>query len=90
MEKIQVTVEMESIHVSWSPAAGNVDQYRLVLQDKDGLVQQTNLEKHILLYRFSGLTPGCLYNFTIISSAGGIENHHFRLVRTGKILQIIP
>ncbi|KAJ6651427.1 hypothetical protein lerEdw1_021000 [Lerista edwardsae] len=91
VEKIQVTVEMESIHVSWSPVAGNVDQYRLVLLDKDGLVQQTDLEKHILLHRFSGLTPGCLYNFTIISKAGGIENHNFRLVRTApaKILDLM-
>ncbi|XP_066489420.1 receptor-type tyrosine-protein phosphatase beta [Tiliqua scincoides] len=91
VEKIQVTVEMESIHVSWSPAAGNVDQYRLVLLDKDGPVQQTDLEKHTLLYSFSRLTPGSLYNFTIISKAGGIENHNFRLVRTApaKILDLM-
>ncbi|XP_061495728.1 receptor-type tyrosine-protein phosphatase beta isoform X2 [Rhineura floridana] len=82
VENIEVLVKMESIHVSWLPGAGNVDQYRLVLLDKDGPVQQTDLEKHYLSYNFSGLTPGCLYNLTIITKAEGLENYYIRPIRT--------
>ncbi|XP_053114048.1 receptor-type tyrosine-protein phosphatase beta isoform X2 [Hemicordylus capensis] len=91
VKEIQDSVKMESIHVSWLPGAGNVDQYRLVLLHKDGLVQQIDLEKHILLYNFSGLTPGYLYNLTIITMAGGLENYNFRLVRTvpAKVLDLM-
>lgn len=90
VENIQVLVKAETIHVSWLPGAGNVDQYGLVLLDKDGPVQQTDLEKHYLAYNFSGLTPGRLYNLTVISKAAGLENYNFRLIRTGKVLQIFP
>lgn len=86
MENLEVSVKMESIHVSWSKGSGNVDQYRLVLLDKDIVAQQTDLEKHYLSYSFSGLTPGCLYNLTIIAKAENLENYISRLIRTGKIL----
>lgn len=75
---------MESIHVSWSPGVGNVDQYRLILLDKGSPLQQKDLEKDVLSYNFSGLTPGYQYNLTIITRAGGLENYNFRLIRTGE------
>nr|XP_034983059.1 receptor-type tyrosine-protein phosphatase beta [Zootoca vivipara] len=91
VENIQVLVKAETIHVSWLPGAGNVDQYGLVLLDKDGPVQQTDLEKQYLAYNFSGLTPGRLYNLTIISKAAGLENYNFRLIRTvpAKVLDLV-
>ncbi|KAH0616681.1 hypothetical protein JD844_027982 [Phrynosoma platyrhinos] len=90
VENIEVLAKMESIHVSWSPGAGNVDQYRLVLLDKDVSVQETDLAKHYLSHSFSGLTPGCLYNLTIIAKADGLENYNFRVIRTApaKVLDL--
>ncbi|XP_062989960.1 receptor-type tyrosine-protein phosphatase beta isoform X2 [Elgaria multicarinata webbii] len=91
VENVKVLVKIQSIHVSWLPGSGNVDQYRLVLLDKDGLVQQTDVEKHYLSCNFSGLTPGSLYNLTIIAKAEGLENYKFRLIRTApaKVLALM-
>ncbi|KAL8213677.1 UNVERIFIED_CONTAM: hypothetical protein K2H54_001992 [Gekko kuhli] len=83
-ENIQISVQMESVHVSWLPGVGNVDQYRLILLDKGRQLQQHELEKHVLSYNFSGLTPGHQYNLTIITRAGELENYNFRLIRTGE------
>lgn len=83
-ENIQISVQMKSVHVSWSPGVGNVDQYRLILLDKGSQLQQNDLEKHVLSYNFSGLTPGHQYNLTIITRAAGLENYNFRLIRTGE------
>uniref|UniRef100_A0A6J0SZ55 protein-tyrosine-phosphatase n=1 Tax=Pogona vitticeps TaxID=103695 RepID=A0A6J0SZ55_9SAUR len=91
VENTDISVKMDSIHVSWSKGAGDVDQYSLVLMDKDVLVQQTYLEKHYLSYSFSGLTPGCLYNLSIIAKAESLENPISRLIRTdpAKVLDLM-
>ncbi|XP_054844181.1 receptor-type tyrosine-protein phosphatase beta isoform X4 [Eublepharis macularius] len=90
-ENIHISVQMESIHVSWLPGVGNVDQYRLVLLDKGSQLQQIDLEKHFLSYNFSGLTPGHQYNLTIITRAGGLESYTFRLIGTApaKVLDLV-
>ncbi|XP_015667280.1 receptor-type tyrosine-protein phosphatase beta [Protobothrops mucrosquamatus] len=91
VRNIEILSKMQSLHISWLPGAGHVDQYRLVLLEKDILIQQMNLEKDILSHNFSGLTPGCLYNLTIISKAQGMENYNVRLVRTApaKVLDLM-
>uniref|UniRef100_A0A8C6VR71 protein-tyrosine-phosphatase n=1 Tax=Naja naja TaxID=35670 RepID=A0A8C6VR71_NAJNA len=91
VKNIKILSKMQSFHISWLPGAGHVDQYRLVLQEKDILIQQMNLEKDILSYNFSGLIPGCLYNLTIISKSQGMENYNVRLVRTApaKVLDLM-
>ncbi|XP_008109152.2 receptor-type tyrosine-protein phosphatase beta isoform X1 [Anolis carolinensis] len=90
VDNIEVLAKMDSINVSWTSGPGNVDQYRLVLLDKGVSVQETDLAKHFLSYSFSGLTPGCLYNLTIIAKAKGLENYKFRLIRTApaKVLDL--
>ncbi|XP_077194911.1 receptor-type tyrosine-protein phosphatase beta isoform X2 [Paroedura picta] len=90
-ESIQISVQMESAHVSWSPGIGNVDQYRLILLDKGNQLQQNDLEKHVLSYNFSRLTPGHQYNLTIITKAGGLESYNFKLIRTvpAKVLDLV-
>ncbi|XP_048356636.1 receptor-type tyrosine-protein phosphatase beta isoform X1 [Sphaerodactylus townsendi] len=90
-KNIKISVQMESIHVSWSSGVGNVDQFSLVLQGKDNQLQQNNLEKHVLAYNFSGLIPGHQYNLTIITRAGGLENYNFRIIRTApaKVLDLV-
>ncbi|XP_044305733.1 receptor-type tyrosine-protein phosphatase beta isoform X2 [Varanus komodoensis] len=82
VENVKVLVKMESIHVSWLPGVGNVDQYRLVLLPKDGPVQERDLEKQYLSCNFSRLTPGYLYNLTIIAKADGLESYIFKHIRT--------
>nr|XP_033808284.1 receptor-type tyrosine-protein phosphatase beta isoform X2 [Geotrypetes seraphini] len=82
VKAVQVFSTTNTVHVSWLPGAGTVDQYRLILLDKDSPLHEVNLEKHFTSYIFHGLAPGHLYNFTIMTEAAGLYNHYFKLVRT--------
>ncbi|XP_074868976.1 receptor-type tyrosine-protein phosphatase beta isoform X2 [Carettochelys insculpta] len=82
VQNIQTTVSSDTVHVSWSPGSGNVDQYRLVLLDEEQLVHEISLEEHLTSYTFLGLTPGHLYNLTVIAEAAGLQSYNFKLART--------
>ncbi|XP_030069969.1 receptor-type tyrosine-protein phosphatase beta isoform X2 [Microcaecilia unicolor] len=69
-------------HVSWLPGAGIVDQYRLVLLDKENPLHEVILGKLSTSYTFHGLAPGHLYNFTIMTEAAGLYNQYVKLIRT--------
>ncbi|XP_048215432.1 receptor-type tyrosine-protein phosphatase beta isoform X1 [Perognathus longimembris pacificus] len=79
---IGITKKANSLLVSWLPGLGNVEQYQLMLMDKGTLVHDTVVDKHGTSYVFRGLTPGHLYNLTIVTMAVGLQNYRWKLVRT--------
>lgn len=86
VKDIAVSAKTDSLLISWSRGAGNVEQYRVTLTDKGVLLQDTVVDKHATSHAFHGLIPGKLYNLTIVTEAAGLQNHNWRLVRMGKFL----
>lgn len=84
VKDIDISPTPNSLLISWSRGSGNVEQYRLVLMDKGSLVQERNVDRHDTSYTLYGLTPGRLYNLTIITMASGLQNYRWKPVRTGK------
>lgn len=82
VEYIGISPNPNSLLISWSPGPGNVEQYRLMLMDKGAIVQDTNVDKRDTSYAFRGLTPGHLYNVTIVTMASGLQNSRWKLGRT--------
>ncbi|XP_040846008.1 receptor-type tyrosine-protein phosphatase beta isoform X2 [Ochotona curzoniae] len=81
VKDIAVSAKTDSLLISWSRGAGNVEQYRVTLTDKGVLLQDTVVDKHATSHAFHGLIPGKLYNLTIVTEAAGLQNHNWRLVR---------
>lgn len=86
VKDIGISPNPNSLLISWSRGSGNVEQYRLMLMDKGTLVQDRNADKHDTSYTFHGLTPGHLYNLTIVTMASGLQNYKWKLARTGRSL----
>ncbi|XP_062059209.1 receptor-type tyrosine-protein phosphatase beta isoform X2 [Lepus europaeus] len=82
VKNIQVSAKTDSLLISWSHGSGNVEQYRLMLVDKGILVHDTVVDKQATSHTVHGLTPGQLYNLTIVTEAAGLQNHRWKLVRT--------
>ncbi|OBS82206.1 hypothetical protein A6R68_23804, partial [Neotoma lepida] len=82
VKDIGIAPNSNSLLISWSRGSGNVEQYRLMLMDKGTLVQDRNADKRETSSTFHGLTPGHLYNLTIITMASGLQNYRWKLVRT--------
>ncbi|XP_043821143.1 receptor-type tyrosine-protein phosphatase beta isoform X2 [Dromiciops gliroides] len=85
VKAIQVSTKTDTLQVSWSSGSGNVDQYRVMLLDKGRIVHDVITEKHVTTYTFHGLTPGHLYNLTIITEAAGLQNYRSKLIRTAPV-----
>ncbi|XP_037704134.1 receptor-type tyrosine-protein phosphatase beta isoform X1 [Choloepus didactylus] len=82
VKDIGISTDTNSLLISWSHGSGNVEQYRLTLMDKGILVHGSIMDKHATSYTFQGLTPGHLYNLTIVTEAAGLQNYRSKLVRT--------
>ncbi|XP_021511826.1 receptor-type tyrosine-protein phosphatase beta isoform X1 [Meriones unguiculatus] len=82
VKDIGVSPNPNSLLISWSRGSGNVEQYRLMLMDKGTIVQDRKVDKQDTSYALHGLTPGHLYNLTIVTMASGLQNYRWRLVRT--------
>ncbi|KFO36263.1 receptor-type tyrosine-protein phosphatase beta isoform X3 [Fukomys damarensis] len=82
VKDIDISTKTNSLLVSWSHGSGKVEQYRLMLADRDILVQDSIVDKQDTSYTFHGLIPGHLYNLTIVTMAAGLQNHRWKLVRT--------
>uniref|UniRef100_A0A5F9DTR3 Receptor-type tyrosine-protein phosphatase beta n=1 Tax=Oryctolagus cuniculus TaxID=9986 RepID=A0A5F9DTR3_RABIT len=82
VKDIHVSTKTDSLLISWSHGSGNVEQYRLMLVDKGILVHDTVVDKQATSHTVHGLTPGQLYNLTIVTEAAGLQNHRWKLVRT--------
>ncbi|XP_036988030.2 receptor-type tyrosine-protein phosphatase beta isoform X1 [Artibeus jamaicensis] len=82
VKDIGISAQTNSLLISWSHGSGNVERYQLILMDKGILVNGTVVDKHTTSYTFHGLTPGHLYNLTIITEAAGLQNRKWKLART--------
>ncbi|XP_004386500.1 receptor-type tyrosine-protein phosphatase beta isoform X2 [Trichechus manatus latirostris] len=82
VKDIGISTKTNSLLISWSHGSGNVERFRLMLMDKGILVHSSFVDKHATSYTFHGLTPGHLYNLTIVTEATGLQNYRSKLVRT--------
>uniref|UniRef100_A0A7N5JQX4 Receptor-type tyrosine-protein phosphatase beta n=1 Tax=Ailuropoda melanoleuca TaxID=9646 RepID=A0A7N5JQX4_AILME len=82
VKDINISAKTNSLLISWSHGSGNVESYQLMLMDKDILVHDSVVDKHATSYSFHGLTPGHLYNLTIVTKAAGLQNYRWKLART--------
>ncbi|XP_008682512.2 receptor-type tyrosine-protein phosphatase beta isoform X3 [Ursus maritimus] len=82
VKDISISAKTNSLLISWSHGSGNVESYQLMLMDKDILVHGSVVDKHATSYSFHGLTPGHLYNLTIVTKAAGLQNYRWKPART--------
>uniref|UniRef100_A0A452V5M1 Receptor-type tyrosine-protein phosphatase beta n=1 Tax=Ursus maritimus TaxID=29073 RepID=A0A452V5M1_URSMA len=82
VKDISISAKTNSLLISWSHGSGNVESYQLMLMDKDILVHGSVMDKHATSYSFHGLTPGHLYNLTIVTKAAGLQNYRWKPART--------
>ncbi|XP_072257466.1 receptor-type tyrosine-protein phosphatase beta isoform X1 [Pyxicephalus adspersus] len=65
------------LSISWLPAVGYVDAYVVTLSHHGNVLPPRTLAKTVTECSFSSLTPGRLYNVTVITRSGKFENHSF-------------
>ncbi|XP_006197887.1 receptor-type tyrosine-protein phosphatase beta isoform X1 [Vicugna pacos] len=82
VKDISISPKTDSLLISWSRGSGNVERYQLMLMDKRILVHSTAVDKYTTSYTFYGLTPGHLYNVTIVTEAAGLQNYRWKPART--------
>ncbi|XP_048463887.1 receptor-type tyrosine-protein phosphatase beta [Rhincodon typus] len=68
--------------VSWLPASGDVDSYLVTLSHNGKVVQSHTVSKTSFEFPFGSLTPGRLYNVTVMTRSGRYENHTVTQQRT--------
>ncbi|XP_037369891.1 receptor-type tyrosine-protein phosphatase beta isoform X2 [Talpa occidentalis] len=82
VKDIDVLAKTNSLLISWTHGFGNVEKYQLMLMDKGILVHSMIVDRSATSYTFQGLTPGHLYNLTIVTEAAGLQNYRWKLART--------
>uniref|UniRef100_A0A9L0JDY9 protein-tyrosine-phosphatase n=1 Tax=Equus asinus TaxID=9793 RepID=A0A9L0JDY9_EQUAS len=82
VKDIDISAKTNSLLISWSHGSGNVEGYRLMLMADTVLVHSSAVDKHNTSYTFRGLTPGHLYNLTIVTEAAGLQSHTWTPART--------
>ncbi|KAM8972134.1 receptor-type tyrosine-protein phosphatase beta [Pelodytes ibericus] len=65
------------LSISWLPAAGDVDSYLVMLSHHGSVLPPLAVSKSVTECTFSSLTPGRLYNVTVITRSGKFENYSF-------------
>ncbi|XP_069575306.1 LOW QUALITY PROTEIN: receptor-type tyrosine-protein phosphatase beta [Brachyistius frenatus] len=69
-----------SLGLSWQAGPGRTQRFRLQLwerpgsPDQSGLLKNETLESTTTQHSLVGLTPGRLYNVTVVTEAGGLRN----------------
>lgn len=74
MQSVQVLRHVESLSVSWKPGPGRSEQFRILLRERLGLGLVWNSTLDNVTGTMSGLTPGRLYNMSIVTEAAGMQN----------------
>lgn len=76
MKSVQVVRYMDSLRVSWEPGPGRAELFRILLRDSTGLGSLWNmtLDNITTSYMINGLTPGRVYNMSIVTEAAGMQN----------------
>ncbi|CAJ1054300.1 receptor-type tyrosine-protein phosphatase beta-like [Xyrichtys novacula] len=63
-----------SLGLSWQAGEGRTQRFRLQLHDHTGLLRNETLESTTTQHTLLNLTPGRLYNVTMVTEAGGLRN----------------
>uniref|UniRef100_A0A8C9TX59 protein-tyrosine-phosphatase n=1 Tax=Scleropages formosus TaxID=113540 RepID=A0A8C9TX59_SCLFO len=79
---LQLSPSSDDLSVSWKPGPGKVDNFRLLLWDSNGLLQNLTLESSIASHRLIGLVPGRLYNITVAAEFEGQQRSVSKQART--------
>ncbi|KAF7694166.1 receptor-type tyrosine-protein phosphatase beta [Silurus meridionalis] len=77
VQGVQVLRQMDSLSMSWKPGPGRAELFQVLLRDSAGLELPWNvtmLDNVTKSYKMSGLTPGRVYNVSIITEAAGMRN----------------
>ncbi|KAM8907881.1 receptor-type tyrosine-protein phosphatase beta isoform 2-T2 [Spinachia spinachia] len=79
---LSVTSEARSLGLSWQAGPGRTQRFRLQLWDLTGLLRNETLESTATHGTLSDLTPGRLYNVTMVTEAAGLQNSRTTAART--------
>ncbi|XP_054480416.1 receptor-type tyrosine-protein phosphatase beta [Anoplopoma fimbria] len=71
-----------SLGLSWQAGPGRTQRFRLQLWDQTGLLGNETLESTATQHTLLGLMPGRLYNVTMVTEAGGLQNSQTTAART--------
>ncbi|KAL6116555.1 ptprb [Pungitius sinensis] len=71
-----------SLGLSWQAGPGRTQRFRLQLWDVTGLLRNETLESTATQRTLFDLTPGRLYNVTMVTEAGGLQNSRTTAART--------
>ncbi|XP_044041315.1 receptor-type tyrosine-protein phosphatase beta isoform X2 [Siniperca chuatsi] len=63
-----------SLGLSWQAGPGRTQRFRLQLWDHTSLLRNETLESTATQHTLLDLTPGRLYNVTMVTEAGGLQN----------------
>ncbi|KAI9518090.1 hypothetical protein NQZ68_040211 [Dissostichus eleginoides] len=71
-----------SLGVSWQAGPGRTQRFRLQLRDQSGVLRNETLLSTATQHTLLDLTPGRLYNVTVVTEAGGLTNSATAAART--------
>ncbi|XP_056280554.1 receptor-type tyrosine-protein phosphatase beta isoform X2 [Pseudoliparis swirei] len=72
-----------SLALSWQAGPGRTQRFRLQLWDHTGLLRNQTLESTATQHTLTDLTPGRLFNITMVTEAGGLQNSQTTSGQTG-------
>ncbi|KAM9705755.1 receptor-type tyrosine-protein phosphatase beta isoform 1-T2 [Menidia menidia] len=76
-----------SLGLGWQAGPGRTQRFRLLLWEEaphqPGLLRNETLESTATRHTVTGLTPGRLYNITMVTEAGGLQSSSTVEARTG-------
>ncbi|KAF4079469.1 hypothetical protein AMELA_G00178360 [Ameiurus melas] len=76
VQSVQIFRHVDSLSVSWKPGPGRAEQFQILLRDSTGSGSAWNatLDNVTTSYTMNGLTPGRMYNMSIVTEAAGMQN----------------
>lgn len=91
VENLWVAGDTNSLEVSWQPGPGKTERYWIMLIDSSGMgsIWNATVVNTATSYTIKGLIPGRLYNITVITEVGELQNSGSRQVQTGILHWIV-
>uniref|UniRef100_A0A673N6K6 protein-tyrosine-phosphatase n=1 Tax=Sinocyclocheilus rhinocerous TaxID=307959 RepID=A0A673N6K6_9TELE len=85
VENLWVAGDTNSLEVSWQPGPGKSERYWIMLTDSSGMgsIWNATVVSTATSYTIKGLIPGRLYNITVITEVGELQNSVSRQAQTG-------
>ncbi|XP_010788307.1 receptor-type tyrosine-protein phosphatase beta-like, partial [Notothenia coriiceps] len=79
---LSLSASSSSLGVSWQAGPGRTQRFRLQLRDQSGVLRNETLLSTATQHTLLDLTPGRLYNVTVVTEAGGLTNSATAAART--------